>query len=237
MGKIKERVKKEYASLAKSGGSCCPDYSCCDIGYDLDQIKSLPKAVTNFSLGCGNPVALADIQEGEVVLDIGSGGGLDVFLASKKVGETGKVIGVDMTAEMIEKARANARKMDVTNVEFKLGDAEVIPVESSSVDLVMSNCVINLSPDKERVFKEASRVLKRAGRFVVSDIVTKGELPGKVRRDPRLLVNCVAGALSEEKYIAAIKKAGFKTVEIVKKSSMSISGVEVISETIRARKE
>ena len=233
---IKREVKKRYGQFARQGSSCCPDYSCCDIGYGTEEIKGLPSNVSGFSLGCGNPVALAGIRKGDVVLDIGSGGGLDVFLASKKVGPKGKIIGLDMTEQMVKKARQNARKGNYTNVEFKLGETEDIPLKDNSVDLVMSNCVINLAPDKEKVYREIHRVLKPGGRFVVSDLVTEKELDKSIKNNPEKLVACVGGALTEKGYISAIKKAGFIKVEIIKKSSMVVSGVEVLSETIKGKK-
>jgi len=233
---IKKKVKKKYGQFAQEGSSCCPDYSCCDIGYSIDEIKDLPVDISEFSLGCGNPVALADIKEGETVLDIGSGGGLDAFLASRKAGPQGKVIGLDMTKQMVKKARKNAIKGNYTNVEFKLGEAENIPVKDNSIDLVMSNCVINLVPNKEKAYREIYRILKRGGRFVISDLVTEKELDESIRNSPEKLVACVGGALTEKGYISAIKKAGFKNVNILKKSSMVVSGVKVSSETIKGEK-
>lgn len=233
---IKKEVKKRYGQLAKEGSSCCPDYSCCDIGYSIEEIKDLPSDISEFSLGCGNPVALADIRKGETVLDIGSGGGLDVFLASKRVGPEGKVIGLDMTEQMVEKARKNAIKGNYNNVEFKLGEIEDIPVKDNSIDLVMSNCVINLVPDKEKAYREIYRILKPGGRFVISDLVTEKELDESTRNNPEKLVACVGGALTEKGYIGAIKKSGFKNVNILKKSSMVVSGVKVLSETIKGEK-
>lgn len=235
-GEIKREVKKRYGQFAEQGSSCCPDYSCCDIGYGMEEIKDLPSDVSGFALGCGNPVALADIREDENVLDIGSGGGLDVFLASKKVGPKGKVTGLDMTEQMVKRARQNARKGNYTNVEFKLGEAEDIPLNDNSVDLAMSNCVINLAPDKEKVYREIYRVLKTGGRFVISDLVTEKELDKSIKDNPEKLVACVGGALTEKDYIGAIKKAGFINVKIIKKSSMVVSGVPVLSETIRGEK-
>jgi len=233
---IKKEVKKRYGQFAEQGSSCCPDYSCCDIGYSIEEIKDLPSDISEFSLGCGNPVALADIRKGETVLDIGSGGGLDVFLASKRVGPEGKVIGLDMTEQMVEKARKNAIKGNYNNVEFKLGEIEDIPVKDNSIDLVMSNCVINLVPDKEKAYREIYRILKPGGRFVISDLVTEKELDESTRNNPEKLVACVGGALTEKGYIGAIKKAGFKNVNILKKSSMVVSGVKVLSETIKGEK-
>ena len=234
--KIKKEVKKRYGQFAEQGSSCCPDYSCCDIGYSIEEIKDLPSDISEFSLGCGNPVALADIRNGETVLDIGSGGGLDVFLAARKVGPKGKVIGLDMTEQMVEKARKNARKGNYNNVEFKLGEAENIPVKDNSVDLVMSNCVINLVPNKEKAYREIYRILKPGGRFVISDLVTEKELDESIRDNPEKLVACVGGALTEKGYIGVIKKAGFKNVNILKKSSMVVSGIKVFSETIKGEK-
>ncbi|MFQ5866579.1 MAG: arsenite methyltransferase [bacterium] len=233
---IKNEVKKRYGQFAEQGSSCCPNYSCCDIGYSIDEVKDLPSDISEFSLGCGNPVALADIREGEIVLDIGSGGGLDVFLASKKVGPKGKVIGLDMTEQMVEKAKQNAKKGNYNNVEFKLGEAEDIPVKDNSVDLVMSNCVINLVPDKEKAYQEIYRILRPNGKFVISDLVTEKELDESIRNNSEKLVACVGGALTEKGYIGAIKRSGFKNVNILKKSTMVVSGVKVLSETIRGEK-
>jgi len=234
---IKKMVKKRYGQFAEQGSACCPDYSCCDIGYSIEEIKDLPFDISEFSLGCGNPVALADIKEGETVLDIGAGGGLDVFLAAKKVGPKGKVIGLDMTEQMVEKARKNARKGNYKNVEFKLGEAENIPVKDNSIDLVMSNCVINLVPNKGKAYREIYRILKRGGRFVISDLVTEEELDESIRNNPEKLVACVGGALTEKEYIGAIKKSGFKNVKILKKSPMVVSGIKVLSETIKGEKK
>ena len=233
---IKKEVKKRYGQLAEQGSSCCPDYSCCDIGYSIEEIKDLPSDISEFSLGCGNPVALANIREGETVLDIGSGGGLDVFLASKRVGPEGKVIGLDMTEEMVEKAGKNAIKGNYNNVEFKLGEIEDIPVKDNSIDLVMSNCVINLVPDKEKAYREIYRILKPGGRFVISDLVVEKELDESIRNNPEKLVACVGGALTEKDYIGAIKKSGFKSIKIIEKKSMVVSGIKVLSETIKGEK-
>ena len=232
----KRQVRNRYGQFAEEGSSCCPDYGCCDIGYSIDEIKDLPADISEFSLGCGNPVALSDIRQSEVVLDIGSGGGLDVFLASKKVGLRGKVIGLDMTEQMVKKARENAIKGKYTNVEFKLADAEDIPLKDNSVDLVMSNCVINLAPNKEKVYREIYRVLKAGGRFVISDLMTEKELYQSIKNDPNKLAACVAGALTEKKYIRTIKRAGFKEAKILTKKPMLVSGVKLLSETIKAEK-
>ena len=172
----------------------------------------------NLGLGCGNPVALASLRDGETVLDLGSGPGLDCFLAANRVGDNGRVIGVDMTPEMLERARENARRGGYSNVEFRLGEIENLPVADASVDVIISNCVINLSPDKPRVFREAFRVLKPGGRLMVSDIVLEGELPPVVRESAAAYVGCIAGAMRKEDYLNAIKEAGFAEVEVVEES-------------------
>jgi ubiquinone/menaquinone biosynthesis C-methylase UbiE len=169
------------------------------------------------SLGCGNPTGLAGLKPGEVVLDLGSGGGLDVFLAAEKVGPTGRAIGVDMTAEMVDLARQNARKIGATNVEFRLGEIEALPLADQSVDVILSNCVINLSPDKDAVFREAFRVLRPGGRVTISDIVTNGPLPEPVRRSVTAWAGCVAGALEEQEYLTRLRAAGFADVRVVER--------------------
>jgi ubiquinone/menaquinone biosynthesis C-methylase UbiE len=184
------------------------------IGYSDAEIGAVPDGA-NLGLGCGNPTALASLKEGEAVLDLGSGAGFDCFLAADKVGESGRVIGVDMTAEMIEKARGNARKGDYKNVEFRLGEIENLPVADNTVDAVISNCVINLSPDKKRVYEEAFRVLKPGGRVMVSDIALLKELPTALKSNIAAYVGCVAGATTREEYLATVAAAGFKDVEIV----------------------
>lgn len=214
---VKKTVKEAYSKLAKEGNCCscgCTEDSqtveriAKNIGYSNEELKIVPEA--NLGLGCGNPTALGKINEGDVVLDLGSGAGIDCFITSKKVGKTGKVIGVDMTEEMVEKARSLAKKYGFTNTEFRLGDIEKLPVDSDSVDIVISNCVINLAPDKDKVFKEAYRVLRKGGKMYVSDIVLLKELSKKQRNDEDLLSGCVAGALLKQDYIEKIKQAGFK---------------------------
>jgi len=190
------------------------------LGYEEEDLKSIPDGA-NLALGCGNPTAHASIQEGENVLDLGSGGGLDCFIAAKKVGKNGKVIGVDMTPAMIDRARENAKKGNYDNVEFRLGEIEHLPVADNSVDLIISNCVINLAPNKENVFHEAFRVLKPGGRLMVSDIVLLKELPDVVRENVQAYVSCIGGAIMKDKYIKAIEKAGFQDVEIVDQSNFS----------------
>jgi len=236
--KIKKVVKNRYSKIAESGKSCCP--SCGSgpslveqaklIGYYEEDIKNVPEA-SNMGLGCGNPVALARLKEGEIVLDLGAGGGIDVFLASKKVGPKGKVIGIDMTEKMIEKSREIEKKYGYKNVEFRLGEIEDLPVEDNSVDVIISNCVINLSPDKERVFREAYRVLKPGGRIMISDLVTEGELPEKIKNSFEAWAGCIAGALEKNEYLEVIRKVGFKGVRIVSESSYNID----VSEELRGK--
>ncbi|NCO96792.1 MAG: arsenite S-adenosylmethyltransferase [Candidatus Aenigmarchaeota archaeon CG_4_10_14_0_8_um_filter_37_24] len=216
--KTKQIVKKKYSEIAKKSSSCCRcDCSTGDIsesiGYTKEDLKSVPEG-SNLGLGCGNPTALAELKEGDVVLDLGSGAGFDVFLAANRVGKKGHVIGVDMTEEMIDKAKENARKGGYKNVEFKLGDIEDLPIENASVDVIITNCVINLAPDKSKVFKEAYRVLKKGGKICVSDIVLLKELSEEQRNDKDLLTGCVAGALLKKDYIDKIKEIGFR-VKIV----------------------
>jgi ubiquinone/menaquinone biosynthesis C-methylase UbiE len=183
-------------------------------------------------LGCGNPVALAGLREGETVIGLGSGGGIDVFLAAKKVGVTGRAIGVDMTAEMINKSRALATKYGYQNVEFRLGEIESLPIENKSIDVIISNCVINLSPDKEKVFQEAHRVLKPNGRLLISDIVAEEELPDEVRKSFAAWAGCVAGALEKNQYLNTIKRAGFKKVEIVSQSTHEVELSKKVKEQV-----
>ncbi|MFX1390101.1 MAG: arsenite methyltransferase [Promethearchaeota archaeon] len=190
------------------------------LGYTEDDLKSIPDG-SNLALGCGNPTAHASIKEGETVLDLGSGGGLDCFIAAKKVGNIGKVIGIDMTPAMIDTARKNAIEGNYDNVEFRLGEIEHLPVADNSIDLIISNCVINLAPNKEIVFKEAFRVLKPGGRLMVSDIVLLKELPNIVRENVRAYVSCIGGAILKEEYLTAIEKAGFQDIEIVDQSNFS----------------
>jgi arsenite methyltransferase len=225
---VREAVRQRYGQIARdheeSTASCCGPSDCCGNGepnvtlvhtlYETSDVVELPSAVTGMSLGCGDPVTLAELQAGDTVLDLGSGGGIDCFLAARQVGPSGHVIGVDMTADMLEKARANARKMAVENVEFRLGEIEHLPVADESVDVVISNCVINLSPDKPQVFREAYRALRPGGRLAVSDIVTRIELPPEIKQDLGSWAACVAGAWLDKDYVAAIEAAGFLDVRI-----------------------
>lgn len=231
--KIKKIVREGYAKIAKKQDSCCRStISCCDstnmteeisrkIGYNEEELRSIPEGA-NLGLGCGNPVALASLKEGETVLDLGSGAGLDCFLAANNVGEKGRVIGVDMTAEMIDKARENARKGGYRNVEFRLGEIENLPVADNTVDVVISNCVINLSPNKRRVFEEAFRVLKPRGRLMVSDIVLLKDLPEAIKTSVEAYVGCLSGAVMKDKYVESIREAGFQEVKIIEESHFPI---------------
>lgn len=226
---IKKEVRKRYAKVAKTSGSCCASsVSCCSapkssasskqvskfVGYSEEEMNAVPDGA-NLGLGCGNPTALASLKEGERVLDLGSGAGFDAFLSAKKVGAKGKVIGVDMTPEMLDKARANAKKGNYLNVEFRLGEIENLPVADNSVDVIISNCVINLAPNKKRVFEEAFRVLAPKGRIMVSDIVLLKPLPPSVRDSVEAYAGCIAGAESKDNYLDAIKKAGFSDVKVL----------------------
>ena len=235
--KIKEAVRQAYGDIATrfveepSRASCCgpsqPTH-CCGPSevtventgaaarfYSGEELSDLPDTVTDISLGCGNPTAIAELQPGEVVLDLGSGGGIDCFLAAKKVGPEGRVIGLDMTPDMIRLARRNAKKMGATNVEFRYGEMEEMPIPDESVDVIISNCVINLSPDKDAVFGEAYRVLRPGGRLSVSDIVVDGDLPQAIRSRLDAWAGCIAGALDESVYLDKIRAAGFGEIEVV----------------------
>jgi len=223
---IKEVVKEKYGQAAlrviQGRSSCCgtappldgsPDPITSNL-YDGSQTSQIPEEALLASLGCGNPTALAELKPGETVLDLGSGGGIDVLLSAKRVGPTGKAYGLDMTDEMLALARENQRKAGVENVEFLKGEIENIPLPDNSVDVIISNCVINLSADKDRVLREAFRVLKPGGRFAVSDIVVRGEVPAEIRRSVELWVGCMAGALEESEYLAKLMRAGFEVVGI-----------------------
>ncbi len=220
---VKEAVKERYGQAALrvvSGGSgCCGGSSCCADPissnlYDQLQQSELPETAVLASLGCGNPTALAQLNPGETVLDLGSGGGIDVLLSARRVGPAGKAYGLDMTDEMLALARENQRKAGVENVEFLKGEIESIPLPDNSVDVIISNCVINLSADKERVLREAYRVLKPGGRFAVSDIVVRGEIPPEIRRNVELWAGCIAGALDEDEYRANLAAAGFEQIGV-----------------------
>jgi len=224
---IRKSVRENYAKRATScatgcGGGCCSDGAATvsqAVGYSDEELLSVPQGA-DLGLGCGHPTALASLMPGEVVLDLGSGAGIDCFLAADKVGPTGRALGVDMTPEMIERARENARKEGTDNVEFRLGEIEHLPVADASIDVVISNCVINLSPDKPQVFREAFRALKSGGRLLVSDIVLRGELPRDVFESIEHYVGCVAGASKIDDYLGAIRDAGFRDVAVVKDMSV-----------------
>lgn len=221
-GGIRQAVREQYGKVAdrsnSGSSSCCgpsSGQSASEVmGYSKEELESLPKGA-DLGLGCGNPTAFASIQPGDVVVDLGSGAGIDCFLAAVKAGETGKVIGIDMTPPMIDKARANAKQGGHDNVEFRLGEIEHIPIGDDTADLIISNCVINLSPDKPQVFREAYRVLKPGGKVMVSDIVLLQPLPESVINSPEAYAGCVAGAMMKDEYLGAIRSAGFEKVEIV----------------------
>jgi len=214
---IHDTVREHYAERIKSNASCCGPDDCCSTDnklYPADLLATLPEGESAISYGCGDPVTLASLQPGQTVLDLGSGAGLDCFFAAKKVGETGYVIGVDMTPEMIERAKSSARRLNITNVEFRQGFIEDIPVLSNTVDIIISNCVINLSPDKSKVFAETFRVLKPGGKLAVSDIVTDGPLPDEVKQSLSAWAGCVAGAVEAKDYIGMMEAVGFTNVSV-----------------------
>jgi SAM-dependent methyltransferase len=229
---IKQKVGKRYAELARQAAqrapaSCCaPQASCCGPTepavadpisgqiYAPEDLREVPLEAALASLGCGNPVALAELHPGEIVLDLGSGGGIDVLLSARRVGPTGKAYGLDMVDEMLELARENQRKAGIENVEFLKGEIEDVPLPDNSVDVIISNCVVNLSPDKDRVLREAYRVLKPGGRLAVSDIIVMGDMPEGLRRNLELWAGCVAGALKEEEYVGKLRAAGFQNIGV-----------------------
>lgn len=215
--KIKSVVKKHYSKIATSSGGCCSSCGCGQlsnekiaksIGYSDSEINSAPNA--NLGLGCGNPTAMASIKEGDKVLDLGSGAGFDCFLAAKKVGQSGRVIGVDFSEEMINKAKENAKGWESENVEFRFGDIEELPIEDGLIDIIISNCVINLAPDKSKVFAESYRVLKKSGKMYLSDIVLLEDISDEVKKDEELLAGCVSGALLKDDYLNILENSGFR---------------------------
>lgn len=214
---IHEVVREHYAERIKSNASCCGDSNCCSTDsnlYPTDLLATLPEGESALSYGCGDPITLASLQPGQIVLDLGSGAGLDCFFAAKKVGETGYVFGIDMTREMIERARSSAQRLNIQNVEFRPGYLEDLPVEDNTIDVIISNCVINLSPDKSKVFAEAFRVLKPGGKLAVSDIVTDGPLPGSIKQSLSAWAGCVAGAVEAKDYIGMMEAVGFTNVSV-----------------------
>jgi len=227
---LKKAVREGYARVAKQDKSCCSS-SCCGaskpeeisrkIGYTEDEMQAVPTGA-NLGLGCGNPTALASLKEGETVLDLGSGAGFDCFLASKSVGPKGKIIGVDMTAEMVARAKDNALQGGYNNVEFRQGEIEALPVEDNTVDVIISNCVINLVPNKEKAFREAFRVLRPGGRLAVSDIVLLKKIPDFIKSSIEAYVGCVSGAAMRDTYLNAIRSAGFEEVTVVDETAFPL---------------
>jgi len=233
--RIKKMVREGYAKAIKQSSGCCSSGSCCGdvsqakvisekVGYSDADMNAVPEGA-NLGFGCGNPLAFALIKEGDVVLDLGSGAGFDAFLAAQKVGKAGRVIGVDMTPEMIAKAQENANKGSYGNVEFRQGEIETLPVEDSSIDLIISNCVINLSPEKEKVFREAYRVLKPGGTLMVSDLVLVKDLPEAIKESVEAYVGCLAGAIKREEYLNFITKAGFQEIKVISESSYPVDAM------------
>jgi ubiquinone/menaquinone biosynthesis C-methylase UbiE len=233
--KIKKSIRESYGKIAKNQSSCCaPVQSCCNkdtatdiskkLGYADAELETLPEGA-NLGLGCGNPVALASLKEGETMLDLGSGAGVDCFIAAKKVGKLGKVIGVDMTPEMIDKARENAKKGNFQNVEFRLGEIENLPVADNTADIIISNCVINLVPDKTKVFKEVFRTLKPGGRMMISDIVLTKVLPEPIKNSVSAYVGCLSGAILKDEYLKIIKDVGFGEIKIKNEISMGFESL------------
>jgi arsenite methyltransferase len=216
---VRKKVREGYGKIARTEKCCSGSEVSESIGYNKTELASVPKGA-DMSLGCGNPVALASLEEGETVVDLGSGGGLDCFLAAKKVGPSGHVIGVDMTPEMLDKARANCRKGRYKNVEFRLGEIENLPVANNTADVVISNCVINLSPEKQRVFKEAFRVLKPGGRLLISDMVLLKDIPEEIKKNILAYVGCISGAEMKSRYIQMIERAGFNEIEVVEETTL-----------------
>lgn len=244
MKDVKKIVKDSYGKIAIQNGSCCGGSSCCGsgdsddigriIGYSDAQLTTVPNG-PNSGLGCGNPLAISSLNKGDIVLDLGSGAGFDTFLASRQVGDSGKVIGVDMTDEMVNKAKENASKGKIMNVEFRKGDIENLPVDDGSIEVIISNCVINLAPDKEKVFKEAYRVLKPGGRMMISDVVLLKELPQELKEDGQLLTGCISGAILKQDYLKLLAKAGFSDVKISKETPIFLDNY-ALSITFSAEK-
>ena len=245
---LKDVIKDRYGKIARGETTfCCPSCGpsvtdqCLAVGYTEEELRLVPELAI-LGVGCGNPTALADLKAGETVLDLGSGAGIDVFLAAKKVGEQGLVIGVDMTEDMVAKGRQLAREHGFGNVEFRLGEIEHLPLDAASVDVIISNCVINLTPDKLASFKEIHRVLKPGGRILIADLVTAGELPPDVRASAAAWADCLAGAMDKEAYLETIRRAGFADVTVVSESAYETPGMEarlqgkIISVKVRAVK-
>jgi arsenite methyltransferase len=230
--KIKEVIKDRYGKIVRGEAlNCCANWwptkaeQCLAMGYTEEDLRLIPEAAI-LGVGCGNPIALVDLQEGETVVDLGAGAGIDVFLAAKKVGERGRVIGVDMTEDMVAKGKLLTQQHGYGNVEFRLGYIEQLPVEEGTVDVIISNCVINLTPDKLASFKEAYRVLKPGGRILVSDLITVGELPPDLRASAASWADCVAGAMEKEAYLDTIRRAGFSIVSVISESPYEAPGMD-----------
>jgi SAM-dependent methyltransferase len=238
---VKEIVRKEYGEIAAGRGQgCCGgvgvEEAACQIGYSDRELAALPEGA-NLGLGCGNPTAIASLRAGETVVDLGSGAGIDCFLAARQVGPTGRVIGVDMTDEMLERARENARRGGYANVEFRKGDIEALPIDDASVDVVISNCVLNLVPDKRKAFAEVARVLKPGGRMAVSDIVLERPLPAELQGDAATYVGCVSGAILRDEYLRLLGEAGLTEVRVTKEADAAGMLTEApgpVSETLRS---
>jgi arsenite methyltransferase len=229
---VHDAVREHYADRIKNAASCCGSDACCSPNhsfYPADLLTALPADISDTSYGCGDPITLAELKPGQTVLDLGSGAGFDCLLAARKVGEEGRVIGVDMTPEMIEKATDNAKRVNLSNVEFRQGYLEDLPVEANSVDVIISNCVINLAPDKAKVFNEAARVLKPGGKLAVSDIVTDGPLPESIKKSLSAWAGCIAGALDVNDYKAAMASGGLRDIVI----TPTYFDEQTIDETIR----
>ncbi len=244
---LKKFVTKKYSEIAKNSNSCCSSTSCCgtnpktltkQIGYSEKDLQKVPQEAIK-GLGCGNPTNHLNLDKGEKVLDLGSGLGIDVFLASEKVGPNGRAVGLDASEEMVQKAEEIARREDYENVEFRQGEIEKIPFEDETFDVVISNCVINLSTDKEKTYEEIYRILKPNGRILISDIVTDGKLPEKIRKNPEAWASCIGGAIEKEKYLNIIEKVGFKRIDVVSQSvfeSYDELECEILSLQVKASK-
>ena len=230
---LKDIIKERYGKIARGEATfCCPSCGptvtdqCLAVGYTAEDLQLVPELAV-LGVGCGNPTALADLKEGETVLDLGAGAGIDVFLAAKKVGERGRVMGVDLTEDMVAKGSQLAQEHGFGNVEFRLGDIAHLPVDAGTIDVIISNCVINLTPDKLASFKEVYRVLKPGGRILIADLVTAGELPPDVRASAAAWADCLAGAMEKEAYLETIRRAGFAEVSVVSESPYEAPGMDV----------
>jgi len=231
---IDKTVKGSYENIAQLGSSnfCCRPSAI----YSPEELEGIPESVLNLSSGCGNPVTSAELKEGEVILDIGSGGGIDLFLAAKRVGENGRVIGVDTSTTMIERALESVKEAGVENIEFRYGDARNLPIENDSIDVLISNCVIATIPEKDKVYAEIFRVLRPGGRILVSDVISDGELPDSIKNSPEAWAKCVVG-IPEEDYLGVIKKTGFKDIEVSEKTDVPFpDGIRILSLKVKAYK-